>query len=70
MIRVSDLFKASDEYASLLPKIIFESEILSRNIIEGYIHLEFQVKVKIFGNLKSIDKVITYHQLTGENLRH
>ena len=35
MIRVSDLFKASDEYASLLPKIIFESEILSRNIIEG-----------------------------------
>ena len=35
MIKISDLFKASDEYASLLPKIIFESSILSRNIIEG-----------------------------------
>ena len=35
MIKISDLFKASDEYASLLPKIIFESAILSRNIIEG-----------------------------------
>ena len=35
MIKISDLFKASDEYASLLPKIMFESSILSRNIIEG-----------------------------------
>ena len=35
MIKISDLFKASDEYASLLPKVIFESAILSRNIIEG-----------------------------------
>ena len=35
MIKISDLFKASDEYSSLLPKIIFESAILSRNIIEG-----------------------------------
>tara|TARA_Y100000589_G_C27061199_1_gene591374 strand:+ start:14 stop:886 length:873 start_codon:yes stop_codon:yes gene_type:complete len=35
MIKISDLFKASDEYANLLPKIIFESAILSRNIIEG-----------------------------------
>ena len=35
MIKLSDLFKASDEYASLLPKIMFESSILSRNIIEG-----------------------------------
>ena len=35
MIKISDLFKASDEYASLLPKIIFESAILSRNITEG-----------------------------------
>ena len=35
MIKISDLFKASDEYASILPKIIFESAILSRNIIEG-----------------------------------
>ena len=35
MIKISDLFKASDEYGSLLPKIIFESAILSRNIIEG-----------------------------------
>jgi hypothetical protein len=35
MIKISDLFKASDEYASLLPKIIFDSAILSRNIIEG-----------------------------------
>jgi len=35
MIKISDLFKASDEYSSLLPKIIFESSVLSRNIIEG-----------------------------------
>ena len=35
MIKISDLFKASDENASLLPKIMFESAILSRNIIEG-----------------------------------
>ena len=35
MIKISDLFKASDEYASPLPKIMFESSILSRNIIEG-----------------------------------
>ena len=35
MIKISDLFKASDEYTNLLPKIIFESSILSRNIIEG-----------------------------------
>ena len=35
MIKISDLFKASDEYGSLLPKIIFDSAILSRNIIEG-----------------------------------
>ncbi len=35
MLKISDLFKASDEYASLLPKIMFESSILSRNIIEG-----------------------------------
>ena len=35
MINISDLLKISDEYASLLPKIIFDSEILSRNIIEG-----------------------------------
>ena len=35
MIKISDLFKLSDEYASLLPKIMFESSILSRNIIEG-----------------------------------
>ena len=35
MIKISDLFKSSDEYASILPEIIFESSILSRNIIEG-----------------------------------
>jgi hypothetical protein len=35
MIKISDLFKASDEYSSLLPKIIFDSAVLSRNIIEG-----------------------------------
>ena len=35
MKKISDLFKESDEHASLLPKIIFESEILSRNIIDG-----------------------------------
>ena len=35
MIKISDLFKASDEYGSLFPKIIFDSAILSRNIIEG-----------------------------------
>ena len=35
MIKISDLFKASDENASLLPKIMFESAMLSRNIIEG-----------------------------------
>ena len=35
MIKISDLFKASDQYASLLPKVLFDSEILSRNVIEG-----------------------------------
>ena len=35
MIKISDLFKASDEYAIMWPKIIFESSILSRNIIQG-----------------------------------
>ena len=35
MKKISDLLKASDEYASLLPKIKFDSAILSRNIIEG-----------------------------------
>ena len=35
MIKISDLFKASDQHASLLPKIMFDSAILSRNIIEG-----------------------------------
>ena len=35
MIKISDLFKASDEHSSLLPKVIFDSAILSRNIIEG-----------------------------------
>ena len=35
MIKISDLFKSSDEYASILPEILFESSVLSRNIIEG-----------------------------------
>ena len=35
MIKISDLFKTSDKYASLLPKIMFESTILSRNISTG-----------------------------------
>ncbi len=35
MIKLSDLFKSSDEYASILPEILFESSVLSRNIIEG-----------------------------------
>ena len=70
MIKISDLFKASDEYASILPKIIFESAILSRNIIEGLHASRISGKGEDFGNLKIIDKAIVYHQLTGENLQH
>ena len=52
MIKISDLFKASDEYASLLPKIIFESSILSRNIIEGLHASRFSGKGDDFWQFK------------------
>ena len=69
MIKISDLFKASDEYASLLPKIMFESSTFLEISLRVYTS-RFQVRVKIFGNLKNIDKAIAYHQLTGENQLH
>ena len=48
MIKISDLFKASDEIASLLPNIIFDSAILSRNTIEGMHATRFSGKGEDF----------------------
>ena len=52
MIKISDLFKASDQHAALLPKIIFDSEILSRNIIEGLHPSRFSGKGEDFWQFK------------------
>ncbi len=52
MIKISDLFKTSDEHASLLPKIVFDSEVLSRNIIEGLHASRFSGKGEEFWQFK------------------
>ena len=52
MIKISDLFKASDELASLLPNILFDSEILSRNTIEGIHATRFSGKGEDFWQFK------------------
>lgn len=52
MIKISDLFKASDQHASLLPKVLFDSEILSRNIIEGLHASRFSGKGEDFWQFK------------------
>ena len=52
MKKISHLFKASDEYASLLPKILFDSEILSRNIIDGAHSSRFSGKGEDFWQFK------------------
>ncbi len=52
MIKISDLFKASDKYASLLPKIMFESTILSRNISAGLHASRFSGKGEDFWQFK------------------
>ena len=52
MIKISDLFKASDELANLLPSILFDSEILSRNIIEGVHAARFSGKGEDFWQFK------------------
>ncbi len=52
MIKISDLFKTSDEHASLLPKIVFDSEVLSRNIIEGLHASRFSGKGEDFWQFK------------------
>ena len=52
MIKISDLFKASHQHAALLPKIIFDSEILSRNIIEGLHPSRFSGKGEDFWQFK------------------
>ena len=57
MIKISDLFKASDEYGSLLPKIIFESAILSRNIIEGLHASRISGKGEDFWQIKEYRQV-------------
>ena len=56
MIKISDLFKTSDEYASLLPKIVFDSEVLSRNIIEGLHASRFSGKGEDFWQFKEYRK--------------
>ena len=52
MIKISDLFKGSDELASLLPNILFDSEILSRNTIEGMHATRFSGKGEDFWQFK------------------
>tara|TARA_B100000886_G_scaffold338229_1_gene300611 strand:- start:308 stop:1180 length:873 start_codon:yes stop_codon:yes gene_type:complete len=52
MIKISDLLKASDQYASVLPKIIFDSAMLSRNIIEGLHASRFSGKGEDFWQFK------------------
>ncbi len=52
MIKISDLFKASDQHASLLPKVLFDSEILSRNVIEGLHPSRFSGKGEDFWQFK------------------
>ena len=52
MIKISDLFKASDELASLLPNILFDSEMLSRNTIEGMHATRFSGKGEDFWQFK------------------
>ena len=52
MKKISHLFKASDKFASLLPKILFDSEILSRNIIDGAHSSRFSGKGEDFWQFK------------------
>ena len=52
MIKISDLLKASDQYASVLPKIIFDSAVLTRNIIEGLHASRFSGKGEDFWQFK------------------
>lgn len=52
MMRLSELFKASDNHASLLPKILFDSAMLSRNITEGLHASRFSGKGEDFWQFK------------------
>ncbi len=52
MFKISDLFKTSDEISSILPNIIVESAILTRNIMQGLHSSRFSGKGETFWQFK------------------
>ena len=47
-MRISDILKRSDEISSLLPNILSDSAVLTRNILQGFHHTRFPGKGEDF----------------------